>query len=68
MSTSEDAQYIGGFRDLCGGYHDYIKGCSVRQRDIMSTSWLYHHSWGGGGGGGELIDKSLYIEHPLIYA
>ena len=23
--------------DACGGYHEYIRGCSVHQGDIMST-------------------------------
>ena len=31
MSTSGDVQYIGGYHDVCGGYHEYIE-------DIMSTS------------------------------
>ena len=24
MSTSGDIQYIGGYHDACGGYHEYI--------------------------------------------
>ena len=32
MSTS------GVFHDACGGYHEYIRGCSVHWGDIMSTS------------------------------
>ena len=35
MSTSRDVQYIRGYHDECGGYHEYIGGCSVHQRDIM---------------------------------
>ena len=30
-----DVQYIGGYHDACGGYHEYIEGCSAHQRDIM---------------------------------
>ena len=40
MSTSGDVQYIGGYHDTCGGYHEYIGGCSVHQRDTMSTSGI----------------------------
>ena len=25
MSTSGDVQYIGGYHDECGGYHEYIR-------------------------------------------
>ena len=35
FSTSGDVQYIGGNHDECGGYHEYIRGCSVHRRDIM---------------------------------
>ena len=38
MSTSGDVQYIGGYLDERGGYHEYIGGCSVHRRDTMSTS------------------------------
>ena len=31
LSTSER------YHNLCGGYHEYIGGRSVHQRDIMST-------------------------------
>ena len=24
MSTSGDVQYIGGYHDTCGGYHEYM--------------------------------------------
>ena len=47
MSTSGDVQYIGGYRDECGGYHEYIGGCSVHRRDTMSTSGGYHQYIGG---------------------
>ena len=30
-----DAQYTGGYHDACGGYHEYIEGCSAHPRDIM---------------------------------
>ena len=29
MSTSGGVQYIRGYHDACGGYHEYIGGCSV---------------------------------------
>ena len=35
MSTLGDVQYI-------GRYHEYIRGCSVHQGDIISTSRRYH--------------------------
>ena len=38
MTTSGDIQYIGGYHDECGRYHEYIGGCSVHRRDSMSTS------------------------------
>ena len=57
MSTSGDVQYIGGYHDERGGYHEYIGGCSVHRRDtmyswyhrgdIMSTSERYHDTCGG---------------------
>ena len=31
MNTLGDVQYIGGYHDACGGYHEYIEGCSVHQ-------------------------------------
>ena len=37
MSTLGDVQYIGGCHDTCGGYHEYIRGCSVH-RGMFSTS------------------------------
>ena len=59
MSTSRGVQYIrdimstsGGYYDLCGGYHEYIRGCSVYLGDTMSTSEEYYEYIGGGGGGG----------------
>ena len=36
-STSGGVQYIRGYHDACGGYHEYIGGCLVHRRDIMST-------------------------------
>ena len=41
MSTS------GGYHDACGGYHEYIRGCSVQRGDTMSTSEGYHEYIGG---------------------
>ena len=32
----------GGYHDECGGYHVYIRGCSVYRRDTMSTSGGCH--------------------------
>ena len=29
MKTLGDVQYIGEYHDACGGYHEYIGGCSV---------------------------------------
>ena len=48
MSTSGDVQYIGseGYHNACGGYHEYIGGCSVHWRDIMNTSRGYHEHIG----------------------
>ena len=40
MSTPGGVQYI-------GGYHEYIRGCSVHQRDTMSISGGYHEYVGG---------------------
>ena len=31
MNTLGDVQYIGEYHDACGGYHEYIGGCSVHQ-------------------------------------
>ena len=31
MNTLGDLQYIGEYHDACGGYHEYIEGCSIRQ-------------------------------------
>ena len=49
MSTSGDVQYIEGYHDTCGGYHEYIRRCSVHwgitmstSGDKMSTSGGYH--------------------------
>ena len=40
MSTSRDVQYI-------GGYHEYIRGCSVHWGDIMMHVGGYHGYIGG---------------------
>ena len=46
FSTLGDVQYIGGmfstlggYHDACGGYHEYIEGCSAHQSDIMMHLW-----------------------------
>ena len=42
MSTSRGYhEYTGGVQYI-GGYHEYIRGCSVHQRDTMSISGGYH--------------------------
>ena len=38
MSTSGMFSTLGAYHDECGGYHEYIGGCSVHWRDTMSTS------------------------------
>ena len=43
MSTLGDIQYIGGHHDAFGGYHEYIRGCSVHLRVTMSTSGCSVH-------------------------
>ena len=47
MMNVGDVQYIGGYHDECEGYHEYIGGCSVHQRDTMSTLGGYHDTCGG---------------------
>ena len=54
MSTLGDVQYIGGYRDACGGYHEYIRACSVHQGNIMMLvggyneyTGEYHDACGG---------------------
>ena len=42
MSTSGDFSTSGGIMMNVGGYHEYIRGCSVHQRDTLSTSGGYH--------------------------
>ena len=32
---------------MCGGYHEYMGGCSVHRGDTMSTSGGYHEYIGG---------------------
>ena len=47
FSTSGGVQYIGGHHEYIGGYHESdIGGCSVHQRDTMSTSGGYHGTLG----------------------
>ena len=31
INTLGDVQYIRGYHDACGGYFEYIEGCSVHQ-------------------------------------
>ena len=47
MSTAEGVQYIGGYHGACGGYLEFIGGCSVHRGDTMSTSGGYHEFIGG---------------------
>ena len=49
MSTSR------GYHDVCGGYHEYIGGCSVHREDIMMRV-------------GEQVGKnlSISIENPDV--
>ena len=35
MSTLGGCSVHWGIHDACGGYHEYIEGCSAHQRDIM---------------------------------
>ena len=61
MSTSGHVQYIRGYHYECGGYHVYIGGCSVHQRNTISTL-------GGGGGGGyhEYIGGCLAHQRDIM--
>ena len=36
MSTSGDVQYMGGYQDACGGYHEYIGVFNINQRLLPS--------------------------------
>ena len=47
MSTLGMFSTSGGYHDERGGYHEYIRGCSVHWRDTMSTSGGYHEYIGG---------------------
>ena len=60
MSTSEGAQYIGGYHDACGdivsilgdvqyigGYHEYIGDIMSTLGDTISTLGGYHDACGG---------------------
>ena len=50
-----DVQYIGGYHDACGGYREYIEGCSAHQRDIMMHL-------------GEQLDKSFqFLLKTLVH-
>ena len=61
MSTSGDVQYIWGHHDACGGYHEFIEGCSVhRGFQYESNSFinlLLHMNH----------DISRFSEHPPMY-
>ena len=56
MSTSGHVQYIRGYHYECGGYHVYIGGCSVHQRNTISTL-------GKGGGGGVIMSRLGDVHH-----
>ena len=45
MSTLGVFSTSGGYHDACGGYHEYIEGCSVHWG--MRTSGGYHDACGG---------------------
>ena len=47
MSTSGHVRYIRGYHYECGGYHVYIWGCLVHQRNTMSKLGEYHEYIGG---------------------
>ena len=61
MSTSEDLQYIGGYHDACGGYHEYIGKCSVHRgfqyKSKAFMNLLPHMNY----------DIPLCTEHPPMY-
>ena len=38
--------HVGGYYDACGGYQEYIRGCSVHWGDTMSTAGE-HHEYSG---------------------
>ena len=54
MSTPESALYMSRYHEYTGGlpmmrmcgYHEYTRGCSVHQRDTMSTSKASYDEWG----------------------
>ena len=58
MSTSGHVQYIRGYHYECGGYHVYIRGCSVHRRNTMSTSV-------GGGGEDHQKDITMHVGEQL---
>ena len=45
MSTSRNMQYE-GYHDACGGYHEYIGGCSLHRRVTMMHVGGYYDSCG----------------------
>ena len=47
MSTSGIFSTSGDIMIHVGGYHEYMRGCSVHQGDTMSTSGGYHEYIGG---------------------
>ena len=38
MSTLGDVQYIEGYHDACGGYHEYIGVFNISQRFLLICS------------------------------
>ena len=58
-----------------GGYHEYVKGCSVHWGDIMSTSGDVQYMWGnhdacGGASWQKPFNfywKPQCTKHPLMY-
>ena len=39
---------LGVQHDGCGGYHEYIEGCSIHQGDIMNTAAVFSTPHQGG--------------------
>ena len=67
LSTLGHVQYIGGYHDQCGGYHEYIR-CSVHRR-VFSTSEGYHEYIRGyhdSCKGANRLKPSVYIENPDV--
>ena len=69
MSISGVFSTSWGYHNACGGYHKYIRGCSVHRGHTMSTSEGYHEYIGGCSGHrwdimmdvGEQVGKNLSI-------